>query len=354
MNNELLISIIIPVYNSEKYLEKCLCSILNQTYNNLEIICINDGSSDKSLEILMKYSSIDKRIKVINKENEGVSIARNRALNEVCGKYVMFVDSDDWIEKNTCEVAFNAIYTNNSDLVMWSYIREWDKYSRIKKIFDEDLIIFSKEECKRQLHRRMIGLLDKELNQLENADALCTVWGKLYKTSIIKENGILFEDIRNLGTYEDGLFNLHVLEFVNNAVFLNKGLYHYRKTNSSSITKIYKENLFNSWLNLFEIMKEYIETRNLPREYRRALDNRICLSILGLGLNICESNNSALWKIKEIKRIINLRIYREAYSRLNLNNLSYRWKVFYGLAKYNCAVSIYVILVIIRRVIGRE
>lgn len=354
MNSEVVISIIIPVYNSEEYLEQCLCSILNQTYNALEIICVNDGSSDKSLEILKKYSSTDRRIKVINKENEGVSIARNRALNEVTGKYLMFVDSDDWIDKDTCEIAINEINRNNIDLVMWSYIREWEGYSKIKKIYTEDFIIFSKEECKRKLHRRMIGLLDKELNQLENSDALCTVWGKLYKTSIIKENGILFEDIRKLGTYEDGIFNLHVLEFVNNAVFVNKGLYHYRKTNSSSITKVYKENLLNNWLNLFEIMKEYIEIRNMPMEYRRALDNRICLSILGLGLNICESNNSFIWKIREIKRIINMGMYREAYSRLYLSNLSYKWKVFYGFAKYNCAFGIYMMLIIIRRIIGRE
>lgn len=354
MNNGTLITIIIPVYNGQEYLNQCLCSILNQTYTELEIICVNDGSSDKSLEILKKYSRSDKRIKIINKENEGVSVARNSALNEVTGEYLMFVDADDWIEEDTCQIAINEIIRNNSDLVMWSYIREWDGYSRIKRIYPEDFIIFSKEDCKNRLHRRMIGLLDEELKQLANADALCTIWGKLYKTSIIKENSILFQDIRSIGTYEDGIFNLQVLEFVNKAVFINKGLYHYRKTNTSSITKIYKEKLFKNWLNLFQMMENYIKSRNLPREYCMALDNRICLSILGLGLNICESNNSSIWKIKEIKKIISTDKYRKAYSKLQLKNLSYQWKIFYGFAKYNCALGVYVMLIIISKIIGRK
>ena len=95
---ENFISIIIPVYNSEKYLKKCIDSILNQTYRKLEIICVDDGSTDKSIEILMDYALKDKRIKIYKNEFKGVSAARNSALEKCTGNYVMFVDSDDWIQ----------------------------------------------------------------------------------------------------------------------------------------------------------------------------------------------------------------------------------------------------------------
>ena len=108
-NDEDLISIIVPVYNVEKYLEQCLESLLNQTYKNIEIIVVNDGSTDQSLDILKKYSFKDNRIKLYSQKNQGISAARNTALEHINGKYVMFVDSDDWIEINTCEIALHEM-----------------------------------------------------------------------------------------------------------------------------------------------------------------------------------------------------------------------------------------------------
>ena len=123
-NDEDLISIIVPVYNVEKYLEQCLESLLNQTYKNIEIIVVNDGSTDQSLDILKKYSFKDNRIKLYSQKNQGISAARNTALEHINGKYVMFVDSDDWIEINTCEIALHEMKKNDSDIVMWAYRRD--------------------------------------------------------------------------------------------------------------------------------------------------------------------------------------------------------------------------------------
>ena len=117
MNND-MISIIVPVYNAEKFLTKCLDSIINQTYKNIEIICVDDDSSDKSSKILNEFAEKDKRIKVIHKANEGVSLARNVGLESAKGNYILFVDSDDWIEQSTCEVAINKIIEENADIIM--------------------------------------------------------------------------------------------------------------------------------------------------------------------------------------------------------------------------------------------
>ena len=114
------ISVIIPVYNIEKYLVKCLDSVINQTFTDIEIICINDGSTDNSLSILEEYAQKDKRIKIINKENGGLSSAWNAGLNEVSAEYLTFVDGDDWIDTNTFKLAYEAMLNNNVDYVCWS------------------------------------------------------------------------------------------------------------------------------------------------------------------------------------------------------------------------------------------
>lgn len=136
MGNNLIISIIIPIFNVEKYLSKCLDSVINQTYKNLEIICINDGSKDDSYQILVEYAQRDNRIKIINQDNQGVSNARNNGLRIATGKYVYFLDSDDTINDIFMETSFNTAERNNSDIV----IVATNVFKR-KNIINEDFIV---------------------------------------------------------------------------------------------------------------------------------------------------------------------------------------------------------------------
>lgn len=346
-----MISVIVPVYNSEKYLSKCLESIIKQTYKDIEIICVDDGSKDASLKILREYVKKDDRIRIIYKENEGVSLARNTGLEIVKGEYILFVDSDDWIDRSTCEKAVKQM-REGVDLVMWSYIRERGGESRKKEIFDKD-IVFTEEEVKRKLHRRMIGIVDDELSQPENADALCTVWGKLYRKSIICDNNIKFYDIREIGTYEDGLFNLIYLQYVRNAVFLNQYFYHYRRTNESSITGGYNAKLERQWRKLFNIMKDYIEQNNLDCNYKKALKNRISLSLIPLGINEMTQECFAIGKIRNIKRIISRKEYSSSVKKLKIQYMPFYWKIFFKAAQAQNAVVIFVFLYAIQKIRGR-
>lgn len=347
-----MISIIVPIFNAEEYLQQCLDSLINQSYQDIEIICVNDSSTDNSLSILQSYS-YDSRVKIILKENEGVSLARNRGLEEAQGDYIMFVDADDWIDLKTCEIVLDEMEKENADVVMWSYIREFHDKSLRKEIFNSSRIIFEGKQVRTKLHLRCVGLVDRELANPENADALCTVWGKLYKREIIKNYRILFKDIRKIGTYEDGLFNLDIFNVANKVVFLNKCLYHYRRNNSSSITSLYKSDLFSKWENLFEIIKKYIEDNQLPRIYYHALNNRISLSILGLSLNILQSDMSVLKKIQMIKKIISSPKYRLAYRELTLAYFPIHWKVYYWGAKNNFAIIVFIMTACIKKIIGR-
>lgn len=347
------INIIVPVYNAEKYIERCMESLINQTYRNIEVICVNDGSTDNSLSVLKRYAKKDNRITVIDKENEGVSLARNKGIELACGQYLMFVDADDWIEPTTCEVALAEMLKENADVIMWPYIREFKDKSVPKKIWDSDKLVFKDTDVQTKLHRRFVGLLDKELSMPESADALCTIWGKLYDGSLIKQNKILFKDIRELGTYEDGLFNLDVFGYVKKVVYINQFFYHYRKDNDASITTKYNVKLRKQWNNLFGYMREYINEKQLPVEYYKAYDNRVALSVLGLGLNVLNSQMSVMDKIKELKSIISSKEYRQACKKLQLKYFPIHWKVFYGCAKYNIAFGVYILLVCIKKIIAR-
>ena len=345
------ISIIVPVYNVEKYLPKCMDSLVNQTFNSIEIIAINDGSTDSSLKILNEYAEVDDRVRIIDKVNEGVSIARNIALEHVVSEYLMFVDSDDWIDCDTCEKTLKISHQYNSDVTMWAYIREFGTHSVPKKIFQQD-IIYYKEHIE-DLHRRFVGGIGNELSEPENLDSLCTIWGKLYRTSIIRENNIKFEDIRNIGTYEDGIFNLHLFKYVNKAVFINKFFYHYRKNNNASITSQYKLLFREQWFALLDLIQKYIENNHFDPVYKQALDNRIAVSILGLGLNELTSDKSAYEKIECIERIISTMEFRKAYKQLTLKYFPLHWKLFYGCAKYNFPVGVYLLLLAIKRIISK-
>jgi len=346
------ISIIVPVYNVEKYLHTCMDSLVNQTFAHIEVIAVNDGSTDKSLDILREYATRDSRVVVIDKVNEGVSIARNTALEYITGEYVMFVDSDDWIDLDTCEIVLELVKQYKCDVLMWSYIREFSTVSVPKKIFQQD-IMYGPETVKKNIHRRFVGAIGDELKVPENVDALCTIWGKLYKASIIKQHHIQFDDIRKIGTYEDGIFNLRLFQYVHTAVFINQYFYHYRKDNEVSLTSQYKSLLKERWLVLFELMQCYIEEHQLDSQYRQALYNRIGVSILGLGLNELASDKSPYQKVQSIDNIINTTTFKKAYQQFSLQYFPLHWKVFFGCAKYNFPVGVYVLLLAIQKIINR-
>ena len=341
-----MVSIIVPVYNVERYLRQCLDSLVNQTYQNIEIICVDDGSTDASSEILTEYALKNSKVRVIRQENSGLSVARNVGFSFATGKYVMYVDSDDWIDVCTCEKAVFKAEEHAADLVMWPYIREFPNRSAPKVIFLEEKT-FHAAEC-RELQRRMVGLLGTELAHPENADALCTVWGKLYLRELIAQNDIHFTDLQRIGTYEDGLFNLHYLAHVKNATYIPDYLSHYRK--NSGMTSKYRKELAAQWKNLFSDMRSYIELGKCGDDFDAALNNRISLSIIGLGLNaLALPNREAL---REIRDILSEKEYRAAIKTLPMRYFPPHWWTFFACCKLNFASGVFLLLKCMERIKG--
>lgn len=340
------ISIIIPVYNVEKYISICLDSAVNQTYKDLEIVLINDGSTDTSKQIIEEYAIKDPRIKIINQSNKGISATRNEGIQNSSGEYIVFIDSDDWIDLNTCELALEALRKNNADLVYWSYCKEFGDRTE-KKYLENNHKVFTPEETKK-LQRRVAGLYKNELQNPENADSLVTVWGKLYKREHIKN--IVFLDTKDIGN-EDALFNLEALQPVKKAVYIHKCFYHYRKTNNTSFTHTYRPSLFNQWLQLFTLMQKYINQHITDPTFNTALQNRIALSIIGLGFNECANKKVNHFKrAKNIANILKGEKHREALKNLELKYFPVHWKFFFFMAKKKLSLGLYILLLLILKI----
>lgn len=219
MNNyPVKVSIIVPVYNSEQFLQKCLESLVNQTLKEIEIICINDGSTDNSLKILDKYAAKDDRIKIITTPNNGQSTARNIGIKEANGEYIGFVDSDDWVDLNFFERLYNS--TNNIvEVACGNILGHYpDKRHQILKYKKQSIYVEKSEKIE------IAGIPQHNY-----------IWNKIYKTDKLKNLDINFEE----GKYfEDVIWSIQVLNNLNNLVTVPNTSYHYNKTNFNSTTTV--------------------------------------------------------------------------------------------------------------------
>lgn len=343
------VSIIVPIYNVEKYLSRCLESLINQSLLNIEVIAVNDGSTDQSIEILKQYAMGDKRILIIDKQNGGVSSARNEGLKVAKGEYIGFVDPDDWIDLKMYETMYKVAKKDHAEVVMCTYIREFRSHSKEKKFNHLPCKVNNRGDEVKKILRRLIGPINDEIANPELLDAWGSVWSKIYRADIIKKNDIHFVDLLEIGTNEDSLFNIQVFNHVNSFVFINKPYYHYWRENSTSVTSKYKPKLINQWFNLYQKIESIIKEKNLTNEFYIALNNRICLNTLGLGLNTISRANpsSILMKIKIIHSILNDDRIKRSFKQLKLSQFPIVWRVFYFFAKFRSAVGFYLMLIII-------
>ena len=224
-----LISIIVPIYNVEKYLRQCLDSIQDQSYQNFECLLINDGSPDNSADICKEYVSKDPRFRYIEKENGGVSSARNLGLEHSKGEYITFIDSDDWVDSDYLEVLYSKIKEYNTDFVISSYKKfDMDEDCFYLHIWDQDYYerIWTSQE------------LLSQLPNLENYDGSYTVsWGKLFKRSIFDE--ILFNEQRKFGEDFECSFKLYLS--MTSCLYIHKALYNYRLHSESMLGQVVTE-----------------------------------------------------------------------------------------------------------------
>lgn len=234
------ISVIMPVYNVEKFVGKTIESVLGQTLKDFEFFAIDDGSPDNSGKICDEYAKKDSRLKVIHKENEGAPAARNIAIEQATGKYMYFIDSDDWIEKDMLEVMYNLAEKNSADLVVTGFCMEY--YSKGKYITYQnkiDDIIYNNQTDFRKNGYKYL-----------NNSILSLPWNKLYLTKRIKEENIRFPNTK----WDDHHFNMDYLMNVNKVVMSSITKYHWYRSREGSETMINYSDP-----NMYEKRKEHYE-----------------------------------------------------------------------------------------------
>lgn len=241
MKNNIDISIIVPIYNAEKYLKKCLDSLINQTKKELEFILVNDGSTDNSEKIIKSYN--DKRIKYYKNKNQGIGKTRNFGIDKAVGKYLMFTDSDDYLEKDTCEKLYQKANKDNLDLVVCNFYRE--KEDGTKK--EEQLISFKNTTLKET------PKLLKEIN--------ASPWNKLYKTSLIKNNKIYFHETLK---YEDTPFVFMALDKAKKIGKIDDYLNHYI-IHGNSETTVRDKRCFDIF-EIIKIVRDYFKDKDYIKE----------------------------------------------------------------------------------------
>lgn len=254
------VSIVAPVYGVEKYIKQFLDSIKNQTFQDIEVILVDDGSPDKCPSILDEFVKNDTRYKVIHQKNGGVSKARNAGLALATGTYVYIVDSDDWLTADAIEVLYNCAIKNDADVVYGDWYEEYDNGENKRiQCFSNEFVTMEKDTIKKM--QCAVFSNNNSIN-LRSNDFACVQhmggapWRALVKTALIKDNGLQFDPyVRGLG--DDILFTLHLYEHITKIAYIQHPIYHYREI-QVSYSHGYKENYLETVSRIFEKMEVFL------------------------------------------------------------------------------------------------
>lgn len=309
IKNNIDISIIVPVHNSEKYISKCLGSIMAQTYNQIEIICIDDGSDDNSLGILQEFANKDRRVKVHTQAHKGTGSARNNGLNNACGSFIGFVDSDDWIEPETYEKAISKM-VGDIDIVTWgANISDLNSNLSQQVIEYTELLYNSNLEGK---HKVTDDLIFKSCPSVSN---------KLFRKSHIDKYNIYFPE----GLFfEDMEFFYKYILHSNNIYYINEKLYNYIQRSGSTMHQFQsKEHKEYYSLMIFDNIYNYYKQNSGLEKYKILLRNKLVKSFKD-DEYFCVSTQDDLVNIKEFTKkliknydsdIINLELFVELLNK---------------------------------------
>ena len=301
---------------------------------------MDDGSPDECPALCDAYAAQDERIRVIHKENGGLSSAREAGIQNASGAYIMVVDIDDWIESDTVANCIEVAQRDNVGCVMFGYTREYPGKSIDTLLFDCDFS-YEKARAEEKIHRRIVGLTGEELREPQRIDSLSSVCMKLYQADVARKGRIVSE--RVVGTSEDTIFNLYALDGCRIS-YINRCFYHYRKTNAQSITTAHKADLAEKWDVMYSVVQEYIDGSGKAEVYRTPFLNRVACGMIGLGLNEISSSRSIWQQSRCLKAILSKPLYEKAFSQLDTSYCGLKWKVFFLLCKRKAALLLALLL----------
>lgn len=330
------VSIIVPVYNVEKYIRRCIDSLKNQTLEDIEIILVDDSSTDSSLEICKKAAEEDSRIKVIHKVNEGAGLARNAALEIAEGEYIGFADSDDYIDKEMYKTLYEKAEQYNSDLVMSGVLFvDGNMFSKegecIRKTYFDADTQFETEDELQMLRMGIIGALPEDEDDSKYG---MSIWKNLFRHEIIKENKLVFESEREKLS-EDALFMVDFISCIKKATGINEAFYNYCR-NADSISKSYKKDRFSQTLVFMDEVEKRFKKDIPPEKYQIYIDRfwqAICRVICSQEIMYATDNNIKYADLKKrLKAVCAYPLTEKVLKSYPIGKLPFKQRMFaYGM-----------------------
>lgn len=307
------ISVIVPIYNVEKYLRRCVDSLLKQTLENIEILLINDGSTDKSGQICDEYLKIDNRIRVFHKRNGGVSSARNLGLENIKGGYVTFVDPDDYLDEDALEYLYKLIKESNSDIACYKLKIYKDDVLLSKKLEYEKLEIFNEDEIIK--------------NQVAFSKFSHTSCNKLYSKNLFKDEKIRFEE--EIRYAEDALFNVYILSKAKRLISSNLAKYNYFINEGSTVNKVTDKRI--DILKAQRYMIDFLK-KNYDYGVKYIIKDYIGSSI-AIAIDLAKSKGNI--EMFKILKLLKIRIQIDKYILKDTKNINIKNKIMFSILKKN-------------------
>lgn len=336
------LSIIIPMYNAENTIEKTLDSLLSQKVKDIEIIIVDDGSKDNSLNIVKSYKDKDDRVIIIQQENKGVSAARNKGVCNSRGKYITFVDSDDYVDIYIYEKLLKKAKETNADIVKCTPCTEFrDGSGKNKNYFDlDDTLVYNKEFINQSIIKTLIGINYKNIKKWLNGERYNQyyfVWASLYKKDII--DNIYFDESISIG--EDLLYNMEAFYKADTFTIVNEPLY-YWVDNKDSITRKLNPEVCINKVDALEKRKLFCEKYDLDETYKDCYRGQTIFLCL---YSIMHLSNFRYKDIKKyMKDLFNREIVIESRAKLKLKYAPFKYMIPMALVKANWYIIIYILL----------
>ena len=333
-----LISIVVPIYNVEKYLERCLNSLIQQTLKSIEIILVDDESPDNCPQLCDKYAEWDSRIKVIHKKNEGLGFARNSGMQIATGEYITFVDSDDFVALDTYERLYSVAKLKDLDICYFRFCRYYED-GTIKPMNDwnKEEYFLTKNDVQK-FFLEMVGPKPEEKIDIKYSMSVCKA---IFKLDILKVNNLQFVSERNVAS-EDLIFHLDLAPYINKIGYLPMPYYYYY-VNPSSISTSYSEEKYQRLLKLAKIVQQRLSLLYLDDIYIE----HYCSQLLRiykviLKFESINPNNNLIQKLYRIKDVCDNPILRKLYDKQIYRKYSIKNRIFILCMKYG--VSLFFIL----------
>ena len=315
--NKTLVSVVVPVYKVEKYLDRCVKSLVNQTYKDIEIILVDDGSPDSCPGLCDEYRNKYENIRVVHKKNGGLSSARNAGLSEAKGEYVGFVDSDDDVDVHMYERMYQVITSEKVDFVMSDYIRVLDEGNQYLKTLDIQEGRYDKAAIREKIFPQLI------MGENLEYGPLLSVWHCLYRTEFLKEHQLTFDE--EVRWSEDNIFSAFAGYYADSFYYLKgEGLYHYYN-NPGTITTAYRPGAWNVYCTMNRHLHQFFDSVS-EYDFQRQLKLHMIFYSCNCMGQVGQSGESKEKQMEIRKRILNSQELKEAFAKFSFPK-EWSWKL---------------------------